>query len=209
MNILWDLDGTLTDPKVGITRCMQHALREFGHPVPETSDLLWCIGPPMHKSFERLVPGSSPQDVWALVGKYRERFSELGLVENEVYPGIPEMLGALSAHVHFVATSKPHVFAQRITDHFGLSSYFRRVYGSELDGTRSEKGQLIAHILECEGITDAIMVGDRMHDILGGRANGLQTIGVTWGYGGREELVSAGADHIFDTPAELRAFLLS
>ena len=179
-NILWDLDGTLIDPRMGITGCIQFALREFGYPVPETAELLWCIGPPMHKSFERLVPGISPQDVWGLVGKYRERFSELGLVENEVYPGIPEMLGALAEHTHFVATSKPHVFAGRITDHFGLTGFFRKVYGSELDGTRSEKGQLIAHILESEGVTDAIVVGDRMHDILGGRANGLQTIGVTW-----------------------------
>ena len=208
-NLLWDLDGTLTDPKVGILRSIQFALKEFGNEVPEEKDLIWCIGPPLHETFQKLIPHSSESEAWKYVSKYRERFSTIGLYENELIEGIPGLLNDLKKHRHFVATSKPHVFATKILDHFGIERHFRRVYGSELDGTRANKAQLIAHILEQESLNarDSFMIGDRLHDILGAKENGVSAIGITWGYGSSEELQRAGADHIFNSPTELRLFL--
>ncbi len=182
-NLLWDLDGTLTDPVEGITKSIQYALHEHGHPAPAAAELLWCIGPPLHRSFLKLVPGATEEQIWRYVAKYRERFSTVGLFENMVYPGVRELLESLGNHRHFVATAKPRIFATRIIDHFRLGTHFREVYGSELDGTRTDKGELIQFILQKEKIPRhaALMIG--------------------------EELLTAGAEKICQTPAELRDYL--
>lgn len=208
-NLLWDLDGTLTDPKSGIIRCIQFALREHGQFVPEEKDLVWCIGPPLHKTFQKLIPNISEAEAWKYVEKYRERFSTVGLFENELIPGVADLLNSLSDRKHFVATSKPHIFARRILDHFELSRHFQNIYGSELDGTRSDKEHLIAHILREENLNpeNTFMIGDRLHDVEGARKNGVRALGVVWGYGGRVELEQAGAHTIFNSREQLLAYL--
>lgn len=203
--LFFDLDGTLTDPRPGIVGSIQHALRELGRPVPPEEDLLWCIGPPLKASFETLLQGAA--DVDRAVALYRERFSDVGLFENRVYDGIPELLEALAGQdfeLH-VATSKPHVFAERIVRHFGLDRYLGSVFGAELTGERTDKGELIAHALEsCAAASEAVtMIGDRSHDMVGARKNAVRAVGVLYGYGSRAELLDAGADALAGTPGEL------
>ncbi|MES1149858.1 MAG: HAD family hydrolase [Bradyrhizobium guangdongense] len=203
--IYFDLDGTLTDPKPGITRSIQYALKKLDQPVPTEDELTWCIGPPLRASFVRLLGGDHSAD--HAVSFYRERFSDVGLYENGVYDGIGDVLTKLctSGHRLFVATSKPHVFAERIIDHFGLRRYFVRVFGSELDGTRVDKGDLLAYALDEEKVDprSAVMIGDRSHDVVGARKNGMTAIGVLYGYGSEVELRDAGAHHICAAHPEL------
>ena len=201
--IFFDLDGTLTDPKPGITRSIQYALRKLDHPTMPTEDeLTWCIGPPLRASFVRLLGAETSADL--AVSYYRERFSDIGLYENGVYDGIGEVLTALCASGHrlFVATSKPHVFAERIIDHFGLRGHFERVFGSELDGTRVDKSHLLEYALKEASVDPARtpMIGDRSHDMIGAKNNGMMGIGVLYGYGSRDELLQAGAHHVCQTP---------
>jgi phosphoglycolate phosphatase len=201
--IYFDLDGTLTDPKIGITRSIQYALEKLDHrPIPAEHELTWCIGPPLRASFEKLLGGSQSAD--AAVSLYRERFSGIGIYENSLYSGIAEVLTALgkSGHRLFVATSKPGVFAERIIDHFGLRDHIERVFGSELDGTRSDKTELLRYALRTASVDPAraLMIGDRSHDMVGARNNGMGAIGVLYGYGSRQELMSAGARKLCDTP---------
>jgi phosphoglycolate phosphatase len=207
MNLLFDLDGTLTDPFPGITRCIAYALERVGVPAPPAEQLRWCIGPPLKHSLATLLDTEDAPRVEAALAFYRERFGTRGLFENEVYEGIPEVLEALNeaGHTLVVATSKPAVFARRIVDHFGLQRYFKQTYGSELDGTRVEKTRLIAHILEAEAIdaTQSMMIGDRSYDMIGAQANGLSGCGVLWGYGSQEELERSGAQRLVATPSEL------
>lgn len=209
MNLLFDLDGTLTDPFEGITKCIRYALEKLDRRLPPADQLRWCIGPPLRQSFSKLLDSIDSQLVDQALQWYRDRFSTIGLYENRVYEGIPKVLAALirNGHTLYVATSKPAVYAQRIIAHFELQSYFRKVYGSELNGTRSDKIALITHILTCEAIAanDTVMIGDRKYDMIGAQQNGVGTIGVLWGYGARDELVSAGADKLVDTPHELIA----
>ncbi|MBU1172847.1 MAG: HAD hydrolase-like protein [Proteobacteria bacterium] len=211
MKLLFDLDGTLTDPFHGITRSISHALVKLGKPAPPMESLGWCIGPPLRESFSTLLGSDDPKDVDAALVMYRERFGTVGLFENEVYEDIPETLSTLQeiGHTLYVATSKPGVFAQRIIDHFGLGRYFKKVYGSELDGTRSDKASLISHIIQRESIScqRAVMIGDRKHDILGAKANGLLGLGVLWGYGTREELEASGASACLDHPKAIHTLL--
>lgn len=189
-HLLWDLDGTLTNPRQGIVRCVQYALEKANLPIPPEEELLWVIGPPLQDSFAALAPQFSEAEVWDLVDKYRERYSEIGMFENEVYHGIPELLGAVAPKRNYLATSKAQEYARHILDHFSLSRFFHGAYGSEFDGTRSDKGELIQYILEVEKIrpSEAIMIGDRKFDILGAKKAGIPCIGITWGYGSREEL---------------------
>lgn len=198
--IFFDLDGTLTDPKPGITRSIQHALEKLGRSAPAQDELTWCIGPPIRESFARMV-GDELADRGVTL--YRERFGDVGLFENSLYPGIEATLAALKPRARlFVATSKAHVYADRIVDHFGLRPHFEHVFGAELDGRRAHKGDLLAWALQQTG-TDpsrALMIGDRSHDILGARKNGIDGIGVLYGYGSREELLEAGAVHLCATP---------
>jgi phosphoglycolate phosphatase len=204
--IYFDLDGTLTDPKPGITRSIQYALQKLDHPTMPTEDeLTWCIGPPLRASFVRLLGAETSADL--AVSYYRERFSDVGLYENGVYDGIGEVLTSLCASGHrlFVATSKPHVFAERIIDHFGLRDHFERVFGSELDGTRVDKSHLLEYALKQAAVDPAktLMVGDRSHDMVGAKNNGMKGIGVLYGYGTRDELLDAGAHHVCATPGAI------
>ncbi len=194
---MFDLDGTLSDPFVGITSSIQHALVALGRPAPPAQELRWCIGPPLKQVFATLLGADGDRLADAAVLKYRERFGSIGLFENVLYPGIETALADLknAGHSLCVATSKPTVFAERIVEHFGLTKYFSSVNGSELDGTHSDKASLIAHILERDAIApgDALMIGDREHDIIGAFRNGVAALGVLWGYGSKEELEKAGA----------------
>jgi len=204
---LFDLDGTLTNPFLGITRCIQHALRELDLPVPHADELKWCIGPPLLPSFRILLGDEHSHLAEQALVKYRERFATVGLLENELYPDIKETLAPLkdSGCKLFLATAKPIVFARRIMQHFELTGFFEGLYGSELDGTRSNKADLIQYILEERSISPetAVMVGDRDQDVTGAIANHLDCIGVLWGYGGREELETAGASRWVHRPSEL------
>lgn len=210
--ILFDLDGTLTDPKLGITRCIQYALSELGYKPPDADELHWCIGPPIKDSFSLLLNTSDDTVVAQAISVYRTRFATIGLFENSLYPQILETLDAIrsAGYKTFVATSKPHIYATQIIEHFGLSSLFNGVYGSELDGTRSVKSELISHILVTEQLSTShvVMVGDRSHDIIGAKHNSVAAIGVTYGYGTEEELKNHGADWIAHTPDEIPKLLI-
>ncbi len=209
--LFFDLDGTLTDPFEGITRSVEYALERYGITVDDRRTLAPFIGPPLADSFIKYY-GFSRERAFEAIDVYRERFRDIGLFENEMYPGISEMLDALvKAGAKIVlATSKPRIFAERILDHFDLAKYFTLIDGSELDGTRVNKDEVIAHALEALGCekSEAVMIGDRLHDIHGAKKNGLESIGVLWGYGSREELTEAGADRIAETVDELTETLI-
>jgi phosphoglycolate phosphatase len=211
MNVLFDLDGTLTNPRSGFVRCVGHALNRLGRPVPDDDDLATFIGPPLEHTMRELLGAAHADLVGQAVAYYRERYGRDGIFENHLYPGISVALRELqgAGATLFVATSKPRVFATRITDHFGLTPRFRCVYGSELDGTRSVKADLVRHIIDVEDLEPAttVMVGDREHDIHGAKRNQLRSIGVLWGYGSREELEAAGADALCQEPVELPRLL--
>ena len=212
-NILFDLDGTLTDPGKGITRCIQYALQELGETVPLPDQLTWCVGPPLRASFSKLLNTTDETILDLALVHYRKRFSEKGMFENLLYPDVVSGLGSLreAGFKLFLATSKPRVFAQQIVDHFKLTPFFLAVYGSELDGRLSEKGALIAHILHREGLDPAatMMVGDRVYDIEGGKENKIMTAAVSYGYGTRDEIDTADPDVVFETIMDLTQTLVS
>ncbi|MBH03806.1 MAG: HAD family hydrolase [Xanthomonadales bacterium] len=205
-HLIFDLDGTLTDPFEGITRCVAHALARFDIRVADRRALACYIGPPLKQGF-MAFHGLSADEAETAVAAYRERFAEVGLYENTVYPGIEDVLAARVAEGQhlFVATSKPWCFATGILDHFGLSQYFVHIHGSELDGTRSDKTDLLAYVLDKHGLAAgrALMIGDRRYDVVGATANGMAACGVSYGYGGRAELLAAGATTICESPAAL------
>ena len=209
--VLFDLDGTLTDPKIGITTCIQYALNQLDYESPETDQLLWCIGPPLTVSFAKLLQTTDKVLIDRAITLYRDRFATVGLFENSLYPQIPETLKSIRAAGYhtYIATSKPHVFAKRIIEHFALTSLFDGIYGSELDGTRSDKAELIRHIILSENLnpTKTVMVGDRSHDAIGAKKNQLLAIGVTYGYGTEEELKLHGVDLIANSPKEITQYL--
>ncbi|QIO09652.1 HAD-IA family hydrolase [Acinetobacter lanii] len=195
-NLLIDLDGTLTDPKVGITTSARYGLNKVGHLIPDSENIDWIIGPPLKASLAKLL-NVDVNDVLAeqaLLG-YRERFAVTGLFENHVFDDVPETLKQLQAKGYrlFLATAKPEVYAKQILEHFDLLKYFEYPYGSELNGERTNKGDLIAYILEKEQLKpeECLMVGDREHDIFGARKHGIDTIAVEYGYGSSEELDQA------------------
>ena len=204
--VFFDLDGTLTNPFVGITTCIQHALRELGQPPPRAEALARFIGPPLRATFVELV-GEAQAD--AAVALYRDRFSTVGLFENEVYDGVEAALDALLAAgiTCHVASSKPHVFVEKILAHFNLRRFFTQVFGSELDGTRADKAQLLAYALQQTGTVGGLMIGDRRHDVVGALANDLTPVGVLYGFGDARELIEAGAEHLVAQPAELPALI--
>ena len=203
--IFIDLDGTLIDPKEGITRSIQHALRELGADVPSMNDLTWCIGPPLWESLPTLLGPHG--DVQAAIDLYRERFTDVGLYEADVYDGIGEMLMDLreTGLPLYVATSKPHSYAQTIIEHFGISHYVDGLFGSELDGTHADKTSLLAHALAETGADPhgSVMIGDRRHDVLGAQNNDIPSLGVLWGYGEADELRLAEADALAGAPEEV------
>ncbi len=210
--ILFDLDGTLTDPGLGITRSVQYALKTYGIEETDRTKLYPFVGPPLKDSFIRYY-GFSEKQAMEAIGRYREYFTAKGMFENEVYDGIPRMLSLLkeAGAELAVATSKPEEFSVQILRHFELYRYFNCVCGASMDETRVKKGEVIGYTLETMGVNDprqALMVGDREHDILGARENGLDCVGVLYGYGGREELKKAGAYRIVETVGELAEYLL-
>lgn len=212
-NVLFDLDGTLTDPKEGITRCIQYALEQLGVTPPEEDQLTWCIGPSLRSSFSHLMNTSDNILIEQALSGYRERFSEIGMFENTVYPEISDSLQRISSAGFnlFLATAKPRVYATQILDHFDLARFFHTVHGSELDGRLSDKADLVAHILDTHSLNpeETIIVGDRSYDIIGGRKNGIMTAAVSYGYGTPEEISTSEPDLIFDSPSELTEFLES
>lgn len=218
--ILFDLDGTLTDPKTGITKCVQYALAAAGIDEPELDKLECYIGPPLDESFKRFH-GMNEEDAWKAVEKYRERFKDIGIFENDVIDGIVLCLETLKAagKTLVLATCKPEVFALKIMKHFELEKYFTVMVGSGLDGTRKYKNQVIDEVFArlsditnediIEMKADAIMVGDREQDINGAHEAGIEAVGVRFGYAAENELEEAGADYIVETVPQLTALLLS
>jgi len=205
--LFFDLDGTLTDPALGLTNSIIYALEKFGINVAKRSDLYCFIGPPLIDSFINYY-GFSEQDAKIAVSYFREYFSDKGLFENHVYPGIKESLSALSQSDKklVVATSKPEHFAKTILDHFDLAKYFLFIAGSTLDETRTKKAEVIKYAiseLEIEEVRKVLMIGDREHDILGAKECGMDSAGVLYGYGSLDELNKAGANYIFKDPSEL------
>ena len=209
-HIIFDLDGTLTDPFLGITRSVQFALSHFGISVENLEALTCFIGPPLLDSFRQFYGFTEEQAEEAVVF-YRKYFRETGIFENEVLEGIPELQSNLRAAGKklYVATSKPQIFAEQILEHFSLRTYFQGVCGSNLDGSRCRKAEVIDDILNTlPPNASAVMVGDRMYDVAGAKEAGIPCIGVTYGYGGEEELRQAGADRIAATVQELEQCLL-
>jgi phosphoglycolate phosphatase len=211
-NVFFDLDGTLTDPQKGITRCIRHALGKLGHPPGRESNLTQFIGPPLRSIFARLLCSDDKDLIEKAVGYYRERFSEIGIFENEVYPEIKELLSLLcQSYRLYVVTTKPEVFARRIVHHFDLERYFKAVFGPTLDGRFDNKGDLIGSILQELTLApdDTVMIGDRREDIAAGQSNGTRTIGVTYGYGSRAEITAAQPDYICQRPADIHKVILT
>ena len=212
--LLFDLDGTITDPKVGITTCVQYALDSFGIHEPALDKLEPFIGPPLKASFMDFY-GFDDRQTQAAVEKYRERFSTVGLYENELYPGMDRLLRELrdgGARLA-IASSKPTVFVRQILEHFQIADCFQVVVGSELSGARVEKDEVVAEavrqlLTRPEDKADTVMIGDRKFDILGGKSLGLHQIGVAYGYGQPGELEEANAEVIVDTVEQLREVLL-
>ncbi len=213
--LLFDLDGTLTDPKEGITTCVQYALHSFGIEEPDLDKLEPFIGPPLKESFMEFYNMDENQAEKA-VEKYRERFRDIGLFENQVYRGIPSMLRALrSKGMHLaVASSKPTVFVERILKHFHMEQYFEVIVGSELDGTRVNKDEVVQEALKRLfggkpiQANQVYMIGDRKFDVEGAKAHGIESVGVAYGYGDAEELKEAKADYIVFSVGELKEFLM-
>jgi phosphoglycolate phosphatase len=211
MDLLFDLDGTLTDSGTGITRCIQHAMSRLGREPGSGPDLARFVGPPLRDAFAELLLTDDPQVISGAIAFYRERYVTEGMFENVVYPFVRDGLARLSADGHrlWVVTSKPHVYALKIIEHFGLGSFFSGVRGAELDGRNVDKAELIRAVLDHDQIkaSEAWMIGDRAQDIRGGRANGLRTAGALWGYGSEDELRGAEPDLLIRNISELRVHL--
>jgi len=199
--VFLDLDGTLTDPKPGVTKSFIYALEKLGRVAPTMDELEWVIGPALMESFIQL----KVDDPLEAIDLYRERYTTIGLYENRVYDGIPGLLTNLQSagYTMCLATAKPYAYARKITAHFGLAQYLTHEFGPELDGTRNNKGDLLAYALDLTGYNagSSIMIGDRHHDIDAARAVGMKSIGVTWGYGSESELAAANA--VCQTPDDL------
>lgn len=216
--ILFDLDGTLTDPKLGITRSVQYALRALGIEEPSLDKLEPFIGPPLADSFREFY-GLEEEQVVTAVAKYRERFSDQGIYENEIYPGTARMLASLRAGGKklAIASSKPTPFVERILDHFEIRAYFDYIIGSNMDGTRGKKEEVVEEalrqmvpsgMLSAEKKASVAMVGDRRFDIEGAKEHGITSVGVSFGYAPEGELEQAGADYIVDTVEALTELLM-
>ena len=209
--VLFDLDGTLTDPGVGITNSVAYALIKFGIEVADKQQLYPFIGPPLHESFEKYY-GFSPADAMKAVDCYREYYNVKGIFENYVYDGIKDVLKTLKKQGKCVclATSKPEIYARQILDHFDLSQYFDFTAGANMDGTRTKKEEVIRYALSLcrpKNLSDVIMVGDREFDVIGAKNCGIDSIGVLFGYGDRDELQNAGATYIAEKVSDILLFI--
>ncbi len=209
--VLFDLDGTLTDPGVGITKSVEYALNRYGISVPDRAQLYPFIGPPLVDSFMKYY-GFSKEKALEAVEVYREYFRVTGLFENEVYPGVPEMLEALKGRgkTLLIASSKPEVFVMRILEHFDLLQYFDFAGGALMDETRSTKTEVLSYVLtEAKVVPNsAILVGDRKFDVNGAHALGLDAMGVLYGYGSEEELTAARPEYLVKHPREIAEILI-
>lgn len=210
--ILFDLDGTLSDPKEGITKSFQYALEHFGIKVENLDELESVIGPPLKSSFMNFYQLKEEETI-AAISKYRERFGKIGLYENEIYPGVKELLMELvdKGCQIAVASSKPTEYVEQICEYFQIKQYFHHIVGSFMDGRRVEKEEVIEEAVAQFGNIskdEIIMVGDRKFDVTGAHKRGLKAVGVTYGYGGRKELTEAGADFLVDSVQELKTLLL-
>ncbi len=207
MFLFFDLDGTITDSRHGIVRCIAHSIQRAGLVPPPPDELTRYVGPPLAASFATLLGTSSPETIEQAIIAYRERYERLGMFENALYPGIGEAVTSLDAagHTLSLVTAKPHVYAHRILAHFKLDRAFRGVYGPELGDRHYTKEGLIRTALAREGATlaNTVMVGDRAEDIRGAKENGLRAVAVTWGYGGQAELLEAHPDSMVASSAEL------
>ncbi|MBQ2013739.1 MAG: HAD family hydrolase [Peptococcaceae bacterium] len=211
--LLFDLDGTLTNPQEGITKCVQHALRAFGIEEPDLEKLIPFIGPPLIQSFMEFY-NMSEEDARKAVAVYRERFSTVGLFENFPYPGIADMLAELKAQgkILAVASSKPTIYVRRILEKFELAPYFDVIEGSNLDGTRVDKKEVIAEVLsqlDNPSADDLLMIGDRKFDVIGAREMGFGCVGVRFGFAAPDELEQSGAIYIADTVRDLHRYLIN
>jgi phosphoglycolate phosphatase len=209
--IMFDLDGTLTDPKEGITKSVQYSLKYFGIIVENLDELVSFIGPPLWDSYKKYY-NLNESDANIAVGKYREYFAEYGIFENLIYDGIDNLLANLKTNgkTIILATSKPAVFAERVLRYFNIYKYFEFISGAELDGRRSEKYESINYAIDnckIDSLDKIVMIGDREHDIIGAKKAGITSIGVLYGYGSYEELYNAGADFIVSSVSELNNFL--
>lgn len=208
--ILFDLDGTLTDPGLGITNSVAYALKHYGIEKQDRESLYKFIGPPLSDSFMKYY-GFSEEKAMEAIGVYREYFRDKGLYENEVYEGVRELLEKIKASGRKIvlATSKPEEFSVRILEYFELIKYFDIVAGASMDEKRNKKGDVIRYAMEKGGFTaeGAVMIGDREHDIFGAKENGLPSIGVLYGYGSEDELRQAGADYIAGTVEDIYGLL--
>ena len=206
--ILFDLDGTLTDSGEGIINSVIPALEHYGIAIPPREELRVFVGPPLHDTFLRFgVPADQLENATKI---YRSRYIPIGKFENAPYPGIPELLEMLKSQGHklFVATSKPEPMAVEILEHFDLAQYLDRICGASMDTSRSSKEAVIAYLLEQNGSAEnMVMVGDTKYDVIGAKAHGIPTIGVSWGYGEIDEMLEAGAAAIAHTTQELLELL--
>lgn len=202
-NLLFDLDGTLTDSYDGIINAVLYALKKMDAPLLERNEMGKFVGPPLTYSFINFC-GFSKEKADAATELYREYYSERGWKENKVYDGVPEMLAALKAKGKLlaVATSKPEFFARKICEHFGIAKYFDFIGGASFDHTRADKELVIEYVINTLDLNRSrtLMIGDRKYDVIGGKTTGLKTMGVLYGYGDRAEHEAAGADYIADTP---------
>lgn len=211
---IFDLDGTITDSGTGIINSIRYALEKYGLPVPEEKVLRTFIGPPLKEQFQA-VCGLNEEESARMVDAYREYYTEKGIFENSVYSGVPEMLERLkeSGARILMATAKPEKFAKRIAEHFDFAKYFEFIGGACMDGRRTDKYDVIEYVLDSCGISeeekkDAVMIGDRSHDMIGAAKAGLHSLGVLYGYGSREELASAGAAMTAETPGDICSIIL-
>ena len=206
-NILFDLDGTLTDSVRGIMNCFRYTLENLNLSVPTETELLSFVGPPLHRTFAALLQTSDASLIENAVAVYRRRFDEVCWRENAVYTGVPQMLDSLHTDGYnlFVATSKDENAAQKILNYFQLNTYFIEIAGSDPAGRLADKTLLIGELLDRHELSaeETVMVGDRMHDILAAKQNGVSALGITYGYGSLTELREAGADFICDTPRQV------
>jgi len=211
-SVLFDLDGTLTNPQVAITSSMAHALAEVGAPVPPIEELVWCIGPPLRQNLGYLLGPDRAHLVEPAAQAYLRRYATEGVRETTEYPGIDAMLYRIrsSGTRVYLATTKFVDHAEEVLIAFSLRDHFESVFGARHDGSMADKRDLLRHVIEMTGIDPArsVMIGDREHDIVGARTNGIFSVGVTYGFGSREELESAGADAICDSPEDILALIL-
>ena len=205
--VLFDLDGTLTDPFIGITRSMRHAIEHVGYQAPAAEDLARWIGPPLRLTFRAVLESEEEELIERAVAAYRQRYFDVGYLENTLYPGVADLLSTLRRRDLrlYIVTSKVEPLARMIMEHFALDGEFAGIHGTEMGGRLDDKSDLMREMMAGEGIDNesAVMIGDTRFDMIAARTCGVRSIGVTYGYGSPEELLTHGAAALCDTPMEI------